>query len=1054
MLKKNCLKTFVAGLLILLPACQLFSQNEKLVYQHPFAPQEGFVNKIEKEFREEVCLNGFWEFQGMPLPESYRFGQGIAPELTLPNDQAWDKVKIKIPSPWNINAFANYGLEGPDHRNFPSYPKEWETIRMAWMKKTVQIPSGWSDKKIQLHFEAVSGYSEVYIKGQKVVENFDIFLPFDADITNLVQPGESIEILVGVRSQALFEDKSTIGGRIIPGGSMWGGMIAGIWQDVYLLALPKINIQNVFLKPSVSKNVLEVEVTLENLSSKKESVTLSGDIKEWINRAGNDINSAPVPDWELGDKALDIAGRKVEIDPNQTRMTTLQIQIRKGELKYWTPEHPNLYALTLHLKSANSKAAEKGFSGDIKYERFGWREWTFQGTKQCLNGQQYELRGDSWHFMGVPQMTRRYAWAWFTAIKAANGNAVRPHAQVYPRFYMDLADEMGICVLDETAIWASDGGPKMDSPLFWNACKDHIRRLVLRDRNHASVFGWSVSNENRPVILSVFNKPELMPLQKQAWQDWRDIVSTNDPTRPWISSDGEDDGDGILPATVGHYGDAGSMTHWQSLGKPWGVGEHSMAYYGSPQQVSKYNGERAYESQEGRMEGLANECYHLIADQREKGASYVSVFNLAWYGLKPLPLGKKELTTTPSLENDGIFFLDYKEGIPGIQPERIGPYCSTFNPGYDPNLPLYETWAMFDAIRAANTPGKPAWSKWMTIEKGIPASNIQPDQTYTEVVFVGNASSELKQLFENQGIEFSEKSKSLQPVLYIVDGAQWPDEKSLHLLHQEAVKGAGIWIIGITPTTLNVFNTLLPKALNLEARKASSYIPENKSWTKGMVNSDFYFSDIQQEDASEYGMAGDFVNEGDVLLNACNTDWRRWNRRPEEIKTASVIRSENEAKGANPVLVRYKQGNSSYYVMTLTRFAYSETGSKTLAKLLKNAGIPLNQAKSLVEISLDKNGFLSKNLRDFWIWSPRPLDNLLLEPDMPKLNLKGFDAKKQEVFLNKILLSSLEELPLKHGWNHFTIPNEENTNPPQFECLNHPDFLTQLKVSGYNPERR
>jgi beta-galactosidase/beta-glucuronidase len=110
--------------------------------------------------------------------------------------------------------------------------------------------------------------------------------------------------------------------------------------------------------------------------------------------------------------------------------------------------------------------------------------------------------------MGVPQMTRRYAYAWFRALKDANANAVRPHAQVYPRFYFDMADEMGICILAETANWASDGGPKMDDQTFWENSKDHLTRMVLRDRNHASVFGWSISNENKPVILHVFNKPE------------------------------------------------------------------------------------------------------------------------------------------------------------------------------------------------------------------------------------------------------------------------------------------------------------------------------------------------------------------------------------------------------------------------------------------------------------------------------------------------------------------------------------------------------------------
>ena len=73
------------------------------------------------------------------------------------------------------------------------------------------------------------------------------------------------------------------------------------------------------------------------------------------------------------------------------------------ELRFWTPECPNLYALLLSLKVKKQNL-------DVKYERFGWREWTLNGTVQCLNGKPYQLRGDSWHFMGIPQMTRRYAW--------------------------------------------------------------------------------------------------------------------------------------------------------------------------------------------------------------------------------------------------------------------------------------------------------------------------------------------------------------------------------------------------------------------------------------------------------------------------------------------------------------------------------------------------------------------------------------------------------------------------------------------------------------------
>jgi beta-galactosidase len=46
-----------------------------------------------------------------------------------------------------------------------------------------------------------------------------------------------------------------------------------------------------------------------------------------------------------------------------------------------------------------------------------------------------------------------------------------------------------------------------------------------------------------------------------------------------------------------------------------------------------------------------------------------------------------------------------------VQPERLGPYCTTLNPGYDPSLPLYVTWPLFDAIRDASAE-PPAPCKW------------------------------------------------------------------------------------------------------------------------------------------------------------------------------------------------------------------------------------------------------------------------------------------------------------------------------------------------------
>ena len=1055
---------------------QTAANGQKMTYPYTFAPSEGLVNKTEKEHRQEICLNGYWDFQPVALPQDYKQGKGIAPKLPFPKDENWDKTRIKIPSPWNINSFGYRNLEGPDHRNYPSYPKEWEQVKMAWMKKNITIPDTWKSQQIKLYFEAVAGYSEVYINKEKLGENFDLFLPFSFDITDKVTPGETVEILIGVRSQSLFENNSTIGRRIIPAGSMWGYHINGIWQDVYLLALPKVHIEDIYVKPLVSKNTLEVEVTVQNKTAKKTDIQLQGNIREWINCAGTDINSAPVPTWSLGMEALYVTPHKVSIDANASQKVTLQIPVNENTLKYWTPESPNLYALLLSIQ-------DKKKTIDTKYERFGWREWTLQGTTQCLNGEPYALHGDSWHFMGIPQMTRRYAWAWFTAIKGMNGNAVRPHAQVYPRFYLDMADEMGICVLNETANWASDGGPKLDSEHFWKESKEHLKRFVLRDRNHASVFGWSISNENKPVILHVYNRPELIPAQQKAWEEWRDIVRQYDPTRPWISSDGEDDGNGILPVTVGHYGDTNSMKNWISIGKPWGIGEHSMAYYGTPEQVSKYNGERAYESQEGRMEGLANECYNLIANQRRLGASYSTVFNMAWYALKPLPLGKKDCSTAPSVNEDGIFFSEYREGIPGVQPERIGPYSTTFNPGYDPTLPLYQEWPMYSALRAANAPGEPAWSPYAVINKtqyeAIKSESMI--ENYKEVVFIGNPTGKIKQLLDAQGVVFTSKITTPASLLYIIDASQALSANTRKEIPKHLLKGADIWLWGLVPETINEYNEILPLPVTLDRLKRSSFLPIQKSWMRGLNNSDFYFCELQKADACDYSLKGTLVEEGEVLLNACKTDWRQWNKRPEEIKTAGTIRSEYECTAATPVFVKYQHGPSTFYLNTLTEFANSEKGYNTLSAILKNAGITyINTEINIYDVfflrdeqvnfPVTANEKLTKDgdswVLEFHVFSPRPLDDLLIEPNMPKLSLM-LKAKKRELFINNKPYNSVshngqneiiyKELPLLQGWNKLVIKigaEDRNDFSGFFKCENKKDFLPLLKAAFINPETK
>jgi len=1096
-------------------------------FEGEFAPHEGMVKSPEADFRQEICLNGYWDFQGIDLPADWKPNMGQAPELENSKADRWEAVKIKIPSPWNVNSYMR--SDGPDHHDFPTYPADWEKYQMDWLQKTITIPSDWKDSQIILHFEGVAGFAEVFVNGRRVCENFDLFLPFEADITDFAKAGRETEICVGIRKASLFDDNRTIGRRLIPSGSMWGQHIVGIWQDVYLFALPKIRIQDVYVKPLVSEDLLQLELSIQNDSSQDTEVSISGDVREWKNLAGKDMLTAPAAKWTLGKKAITIPARQAVVPANSSASLTLSVPAG-NKLHYWTPESPNLYGLTLFLNALGKQI-------DAEYQRFGWRQWTFTGNKLCLNGAPIELRGDSWHFQGIPQMTRRYAWAWFTAIKDANGNAVRPHAQVYPRFYLEVADEMGICVLDETSNWASDGGPKFDSDKFWTASDDHLKRLVLRDRNHPSVFGWSLTNENRPIIVHVFNRPDLMPVQIEAWARWVKMCTELDPTRPWISGDGDDDGEGTLPTVVGHYGDENSMRNWSSKGKPWGVGEHSMAYYGTPRQVSKYNGARAYESMLGRMEGLAYECYDLIAMQRKYGASYASVFNIAWYALQPLEVGLQDVSRSPTLQ-DGIFFTaPYIEGKPGVQPERLGPYSTTFNPGYDPSLPLYKPWPMFEAIKQANAPGGPAPSKWAQIPRPEKKAEFPAPLLYESVLFVGEEASNLKAHLVSRGVQLAQFREG-KKCLVIIDGQHSLTDKEAAQIRDLLNQGTDVWIWGIVPKTAAAFNRILPYPVEVTQRQAASFVIKSETpITAGLDHADFYFCEIQQTPAMEYGLKGPLVENGKVILAACDTDWTRWNKVEESVKTASVLRSERQTKPAGAALVECAAGNGRILINTMTKFYNTERGGSVLQVMLKNAGVPIKKmeiapgsgvfdidgslTRSLIcgafeaesvqaaydrdflegestakpkegDITQGHKWFVGKtgsegyfdfnrmNLSggnsnsavymSFWLWSPRPLNNLLIEPDMPKLDLIAGSDDACKIWLNGELIHEkfgihpihvgdiqCKNLPLKQGWNHFLVKVAQGGGQWAFgarlHCTDVP-FMAQLKAAVENPDQK
>lgn len=106
-----------------------------------------------------------------------------------------------------------------------------------------------------------------------------------------------------------------------------------------------------------------MEIALTNLSSKNKKIALNGVVKEWVNHAGKDVLTAPEINWSLGETALTIPSEPITLRAGESKTVTVRQKV-DNNLKYWTPDTPNLYTLLLSL-------GDKKQTYDCKATRFG-----------------------------------------------------------------------------------------------------------------------------------------------------------------------------------------------------------------------------------------------------------------------------------------------------------------------------------------------------------------------------------------------------------------------------------------------------------------------------------------------------------------------------------------------------------------------------------------------------------------------------------------------------------------------------------------------------------
>ncbi|MEM6964151.1 MAG: glycoside hydrolase family 2 TIM barrel-domain containing protein [Bacteroidota bacterium] len=443
---------------------------------YSFASESQALEFYKEKSARVQSLNGDWDFNWSPRPSA-------APQDFL-NPKFSDWKKIPVPSNWEMEGYGQpiYVNSGHPWRRH-DYPKIGdEDNPVGIYKKTFTIPSSWENMNVRLHFGGVTAAMYVWINGKKVGYSQGSRLPAEFDITSYLQKGENTVIAQVFR---------WCDGSYLEVQDHW--RLSGIHRDVLLLAEPKIAISDFFVKTELDKNYTDATVMIRPkinaLRAKKPRTTLT-DLSDWKLSA------------KIFDKNKKVVGEQT-IGVNQVvtywfdqrwavKFDFFNIPISNP--KKWTAETPHLYTLVLALKNGEGKVTE------AKSCRIGFRKYEWTDGIFTVNGQPVKLYGVNRHdhnkdhgkVVSTADMKRD-----MELLKQYNFNSVRcSHYPNNPEFY-DLCDEYGIYVMDEANV-ESHGlrGELTNDPAWANSFVDRAIRMVERDKNHPSIFSWSLGNES------------------------------------------------------------------------------------------------------------------------------------------------------------------------------------------------------------------------------------------------------------------------------------------------------------------------------------------------------------------------------------------------------------------------------------------------------------------------------------------------------------------------------------------------------------------------------
>jgi beta-galactosidase len=444
-------------------------ENETIIGINKVKPHAHFIPYQNMETAREndpgqssyyQSLNGKWKFRLVNHPD--KTPEGFF-EIDF-EDNKWDN--IPVPSNWQLE-----GYDYPIYTNVkypfgqptpPSIPSEYNPTGLY--RTSFNLPKGWQEKVVFIHFGAVKSAFYLWINGQKVGYSQGSKTPAEFNITKYLKTGKNHLAAKVIRwcDGSYLEDQD-----------FW--RLSGIEREVYLLATPRVRIRDYTvhsgLDSSYKNGIFKLEVELANHQEALQEAKLSCRILD---------NREPLYEQEKTGALDQLFHFKTSIP----------------SVKSWSAEFPNLYELEIELKK----------DGEILQairQNIGFRDIKIENGFYKINGKTVTLRGVNLHehhpLTGhvIGHETRIKD---IQLMKQYNINAVRTsHYPHHPGLY-ELCDKYGLYVVDEANIESHGIGYDPaetlgNKPSWLEAHMDRNISMVERDKNFPSIVIWSMGNE-------------------------------------------------------------------------------------------------------------------------------------------------------------------------------------------------------------------------------------------------------------------------------------------------------------------------------------------------------------------------------------------------------------------------------------------------------------------------------------------------------------------------------------------------------------------------------